>query len=292
MSLTLQQERYYVLPVGGPPIRYFQPALLADANWSRFSGDVPSLPGIPFSNPLARQLAHYCLSPGGIEFDPEDGHGLAELIHPLASSVYERVRSSALRLPRSSEELVRFRTAIGLSDLPVRIGPCWAGGGSIHDSPWVYPPADTVPGLMEDWFAFMWSSRHAWSLRFAIGIPQFLRIHPFAGANGKTVRAFLIKHGQTTGQMDPVALALALMIQGRRSSLLALRDDLYLGRIAEYVEQILRLAGWISDTCLKEQGAWSGGQITADLQNSHANSFLDRFFTFSDAIYSRGHEQC
>lgn len=284
----LQQEHHYVLPVGGPPLRFFLPLPLSTRDWTCVEGEAQRPgPGLPFSNRLARSLAHYCLSPGGVAFDPTDESGLAGLIDPHAGPVHERLRANALRLPRNTRELVRFRAAIGLSDLPLRGGPCWTGGGSIHESAWVYPPADFVPALMDDWFSFMWSSRHAWSFRFALGIPQFLRIHPFAAANGKTIRAFLIKQAQATGELDPVALALALMLQGRRGRVLALFERLYSCGASEYLEQVSHLAVWISDACRQEQGAGRSNQVPNDRHEPSADGFLGRFFAFSDELLFR-----
>lgn len=291
-QVPLQREEPYVLPVGGRPIRILQPLPLATRDWTEFAVVMGHQSGIPFSSGLARNLGLYCLSPGGVDFEPAADRGLAQLIVPQAEPVYDRVRSHSLRLPRNADELVRFRAAIGLSDLPVRVGPCWTGGGSIHESPWVYPPPHLVPALLDDWFAFMWSSRYPWSFRFAIGIPQFLRIHPFAAANGKTVRAFLIKHGQATGEIDPVALALALMLQGRRRDLHAMFDKLYLGRVHEYIEQASNLANWISAAYRAGKDDRRSCQISPGSDVPLVDGFLGRFFILSDETFFRSSRQC
>lgn len=275
-----------------PPIRFFLPAPLAARDWSCFEAEAQCRPGIPFSSGLARKLALYCLSPGGVEFDPAEDRGLAKLIVPHAEPVYERVRSNSLRLPRNADELVRLRIAIGLSDLPVRVGPCWTGGGGIHESPWVYPPAHLVPALLEDWFSFMWSSKYAWSFRLALGIPQFLRIHPFAAANGKTIRAFLIKHGQATGEIEPVALALAMMLQGRRRNLLSLFEALYRGAVGEYLRVVSSLSVWISSTYRQEHDVWRDDLIPPGTHDRRGEEFLKRFTSLSDEIHFRGQNSC
>lgn len=290
--VPLQREETYVLPVGGRPMRVFQPLPLAIRDWTEFADEMGHQSGIPFSSGLARNLGLYCLSPGGVDFDPAADRGLAQLIVPQAEPVYERVRSHSLRLPRNADELVRFRGAIGLSDLPVRIGPCWTGGGSIHESPWVYPPAHAVPALLDDWFAFMWSSRYPWSFRFALGIPQFLRIHPFPAANGKTIRAFLIKHGQATGEVDPVALALALMLQGRRRSLLSIVEALYRGAVGDYLRVVSPLSVWISNTYRQELEVRRDGLIPPGPHDRHGEEFLRRFTSFSDTFNFRGQYSC
>lgn len=286
--IPLQQEEPYVLPIGGRPIRILQPLPLAIRDWSQLAVEMGHQSGIPFSSGLARNLALYCLSPGGAEFDPAADRGLAQLIVPHAEPVYERVRSNSLRLPRNADELVRFRTAIGLSDLPVRVGPCWTGGGGIHESHWVYPPAHLVPALLEDWFSLMWSSKYAWSFRFALGIPQFLRIHPFAAANGKTIRALLIKHGQATGEIEPVALALALMLQGRRRHLLSLFESLYRGAVGDYLRVVSSLSGWISSTYRQEHDDGRDGLVPPGTRDRQGEEFLKRFTSFSDEIHFRG----
>ncbi len=284
----LEQEHHYVLPMGGPPIRCLVPLPLATRDQGSLQRDLPSLPGIPRASWLARRLALYCLSPGGVEFNVDHGRGVGATHDPRTAAVHERLRSNALRLPRDAAELVRFRVAIGLSDLPVRVGPCWAGGGSIHDSPWVHPPAEQLPALLEDWFGFMWSTRHPWSLRFALGIPQFLRIHPFAAGNGKTLRASLLKHAQTSGEIDPVALALMLMLQGRRESLLALWNGYYRGQAGEYLRTVSLLAGWLSSTFRNEQSAWADVQSPGQVADQRVDELLTRFFAFADSTSPRG----
>ena len=290
--VPLQREEPYVLPVGGRPIRILRPLPLATRDWTEFAIEGGHQSGIPFSIGLARKLALYCLSPGGVEFDPAVDRGLAKLIVPHAEPAYERIRSNSLRLPRNADELVRFRTAIGLSDLPVRLGPCWTGGGDIHESPWVYPPAHLVPALLEDWFSFMWSSKYTWSFRLALGIPQFLRIHPFAAANGKTIRAFLIKHGQATGEMAPVALALALMLQGRRRNLLSLFEALYRGAVGDYLRVVSSLSAWISSAYRQEHDVWRDGFVPPGTHDRRSEEFLVRFTLFSDEIHFRGQNPC
>lgn len=278
----LQEEHHYVLPVGGAPVRCFLPSSLVERDWLRYQGELASLAGLPRSSGLARGLALYCLSPGGVDFDARAGRGSNVAHVPIAEVVYSRLRASSLRLPKNREDLLGFRRRIGLSDLPVRVGPCWAGGGSIHESHWVHPPANLVPSLLDDWFSFMWSSRLSWSLRLAMGIPQFLRIHPFTAANGKTVRAFAIKHGQAVGQFDAVAVALILLLQGRRHQLLPLWNELYAGKVSEYLALLSQLAAWISEHHQSELEAGSTEASSDREDDVRFDQFLNRFFEFAD----------
>jgi hypothetical protein len=147
-----------------------------------------------------------------------------------------------------------------------------------------------LPPLLNDWFAFMWSPSHPFSLRLALGVPQFLRIHPFAAANGKTVRAYLLKHGQATGELDPVAAALALMLQGRREELLRLWSELYRGRVQDYLVAISCLSAWISRAHHQEQSESSGSQPRIGAADHAADELIARFFAFADAIAKKeGH---
>lgn len=278
----MQEELHYVLPVGGAPVRCFLPSSLQARDWAPQQGELVPVNGIPRSSRFARRFALYALSPGGEAFDAVKGSCQDDVIAAYAQAVYSRVRAPSLRLPRTPGELVRFRVAIGLSDLPIRVSPCWAGGGPIHESHWVHPPANLLDSLLEDWFSFMWSSRLPWSLRLAIGIPQFLRIHPFTAANGKTVRAFAIKHGEAVGHLDAVAVALVLLLQGRRLQLLSVWNELYDGKVGEYLALLSQLAAWTSTHYHSDSDASSGSASSEAEDDARFDQFLIRFFEFAD----------
>ena len=75
----------------------------------------------------------------------------------------------------------------------LRDGPIWVGpaGCSVDDASFVPPPAEFVPGLMEDLVGYLNTSGHPAVLRAAVAHAQFETIHPFADGNGRTGRALI-----------------------------------------------------------------------------------------------------
>ena len=75
----------------------------------------------------------------------------------------------------------------------LRAEPIWIGpeGCSVDDAPFVPPPSEYVPELMDDLVAYLNTSEHPAVLRAAIAHSQFETIHPFEDGNGRTGRALV-----------------------------------------------------------------------------------------------------
>jgi Fic family protein len=89
----------------------------------------------------------------------------------------------------------------------------WIGGPNPCAAGFVPPPADEVPGLLEDLAAYLSSDDHPALLQAALAHSQFETIHPFADGNGRTGRALiqlvLRRRGVATVVVPPVSLVLA-----------------------------------------------------------------------------------
>lgn len=140
--------------------------------------------------------------------------------------------------------------------------------------------------MLDDWFAFFWRSSHPWAVRLALGIPQFLRIHPFAGGNGLLARALIFKHAFETGELDPMGIAIALMLKGRREHLLNAWHALYSGRVGEYFEFLGVVAHWatLESTADPLPDARSA---TNELPGGTDEAFIQRLFLAVDQHFQR-----
>lgn len=233
-----EQDLLFSLPGSDRVLISHVPEKLATQDWTRLSEHSVWRERPLRSDADIKRLLVLCASPFPGITSAVTARSLLADQDPRAIEVVRRLSAQALRLPRSGDDLVRFRAAAGLSDAPLRIGPSWIGGDSIFDARWIFPPAHLVPELLDDWFTFMWTSRYPWPMRVAIGVPQFLRIHPFVGGNGKTIRAFLIKLGFAIGGADGLALAIMLLLQCRREDILSLWACAYGGSVGDYAEAL------------------------------------------------------
>ncbi len=144
----------------------------------------------------------------------------------------------------------------------------WIGGGcSPRDAVYVPPPADAVPALMADLFAFLDRDDLDPVAQAAIAHAQFESVHPFTDGNGRIgralVHAVLRRRGLTTTLVVPVAAALV-----------ADRDD-YFGCLVRYrhgqVDDVVaRVASAVGVVCDEvEFAALRLDEVAADWQALH-----------------------
>jgi len=114
----------------------------------------------------------------------------------------------------------------------------WIGGGDYSpcDAEYVPPPADQVPGLVEDLCAFCGQDDLPAVAQAAIAHAQFETIHPFVDGNGRTGRALihmvLRRRGLIPRVLPPVSLVLATLSREYIKRLMATR---YVGDASEAV---------------------------------------------------------
>ena len=110
----------------------------------------------------------------------------------------------------------------------VREDQNWIGGPNPCAAAFVPPPADEVPGLLEDLTAYLSGDDHPALLQAALAHSQFETIHPFADGNGRTGRALiqlvLRRRGVATVVLPPVSLVLATQTNRYIEALTATRD--------------------------------------------------------------------
>ncbi|HEY7953589.1 MAG TPA: Fic family protein [Solirubrobacteraceae bacterium] len=91
----------------------------------------------------------------------------------------------------------------------------WIGGNDYHPigAPYVAPPPELVPGLMQDLCRFIARTDIAAVAQAAIAHAQFENIHPFSDGNGRTGRALiyvvLCRRGEAGSYIPPISLVLA-----------------------------------------------------------------------------------
>ena len=104
----------------------------------------------------------------------------------------------------------------------------WIGGPNPCSAAFVPPPADEVPGLLEDLAAYLSSNDHPALLQAAVAHSQFETIHPFADGNGRTGRALiqlvLRRRGVAQFVVPPVSLILATQANRYVDALMATRN--------------------------------------------------------------------
>ena len=95
----------------------------------------------------------------------------------------------------------------------VRTGPVWIGGSTPLDARYVAPPAEEVPALLEDLFAWTRDADVDPVTRAATFHAQLETIHPFADGNGRVGRAvtnaLLARDGLGGRTVLPLSVALA-----------------------------------------------------------------------------------
>ena len=130
----------------------------------------------------------------------------------------------------------------------LRVVQNWIGGSSWHpmEAAFVPPPADQVPGLMDDLIAYLNGSAHAPLIQAALVHAQFETIHPFTDGNGRVGRALihcvLARRRLTPTAMLPISLVLATLRDTYIDGLTAYR---YVGAAAE-PESVGGVGAWLN----------------------------------------------
>jgi Fic family protein len=97
----------------------------------------------------------------------------------------------------------------------VRVQQNWVGGATPRDAVFMPPPADEVPGLLDDLCAYVSGDDHPPLVQAAVAHAQFATLHPFADGNGRTGRALLQlvlrRRGLCRRVVPPISLVLATM---------------------------------------------------------------------------------
>lgn len=97
----------------------------------------------------------------------------------------------------------------------IRTQQSWIGGNDYHPigAPYVGPPPELVPGLLDDLCRFVARTDVAAVAQAAIAHAQFENIHPFADGNGRTGRALIYavlrRRGEIDNYIPPISLVLA-----------------------------------------------------------------------------------
>lgn len=105
----------------------------------------------------------------------------------------------------------------------------WIGGSAFSpcSAAFVPPPADLVPGLIDDLCEFCNEESLPAVVQAALAHAQFETIHPFADGNGRTGRGLihlvLRRRGLATRILPPISLILATWAQGYVEGLTATR---------------------------------------------------------------------
>jgi Fic family protein len=165
----------------------------------------------------------------------------------------------------------------------------WIGGSSYNPcaAAFVPPPADYVPGLLDDLCRFCNSDDIPAVAQAAIAHAQFETIHPFVDGNGRTGRALihlvLRRRGLATRVLPPVSLVLAtwaddyvLGLNATRyrgpASSAAARDgtDLWVGRFAAACRRAVADAASFEERTQQLRRSWR-----EQLGAVRANSAID-----------------
>ena len=120
----------------------------------------------------------------------------------------------------------------------VRTTQNWIGGNAFNplDAAFVPPPAQHVPGLLDDLCRFVGRDDLPPIIQAAIAHAQFETIHPFADGNGRTGRALIYavlrRRGEVTRYIPPISLILAATPKSYIGGLNAYRE----GEASEWCE--------------------------------------------------------
>ena len=133
--------------------------------------------------------------------------------------------------------LLRFADDHGIAGI-VRTTQNWIGGNDYHPIEAVYvpPPAEEVPGLLDDLCKFAQREDLPPVLQAAIAHAQFETIHPFADGNGRAGRALIYsvlrRRGEISRYIPPISLLLASTPKAYVAGLTAYRE----GGVSEWCE--------------------------------------------------------
>jgi hypothetical protein len=92
--------------------------------------------------------------------------------------------------PASPSRLLAAHRALLDAGADRRTGPAWLDAPHPADSSYVAPPAQSVPGLVQDLCAFANDARWPVVLRALVVFARMLHVHPFRDGNGRTARAW------------------------------------------------------------------------------------------------------
>lgn len=160
----------------------------------------------------------------------------------------------------------------------------WIGGNIYNPcaAAYVPPPAEAVPGLLEDLFEFCNTDMLPAVAQAAIAHAQFETIHPFVDGNGRTGRALvhmiLRRRGLSTRVQPPISLILATRARDYVNGLSVFRYEgeptgaaaheglnTWVGTFASACVRAVDDASAFERRCTQIEGAWRGrlGRVRA-----------------------------
>ena len=122
--------------------------------------------------------------------------------------------------------------------------PVWIGGSSHgpHTADYVAPPADEVPGLIDDTLSFARRPDIPPLIQAAIAHAQFETIHPFPDGNGRTGRALLQAMLRASGVTRNVTVPVSAGLLANTHDYFAALDSYRRGDPAPIVDAMSRAA--------------------------------------------------
>jgi Fic family protein len=118
----------------------------------------------------------------------------------------------------------------------IRTTQSWIGGNDYHPvgAPYVGPPHELVPELLDDLCRFMARTDVAAVAQAAIAHAQFENIHPFVDGNGRTGRALIYTVLRRRGEVSNYIPPISLVLVGQPKN--------YIGGLGAYSQG--RVGGW------------------------------------------------
>lgn len=174
--------------------------------------------------------------------DPRAARGSAKTVAANVSAMEEAIAIGGATGPVTVEHILSIHATL-MADEPrsqpggLRLEQNWIGGrlNSPLDARYIPPPAELVPGLMEDLVAFISREDLPAVPQAAIAHVQFETIHPFLDGNGRVgrclIHAVLRRRGVAPRFVPPVSIALAARPSSYVAGLEAFRE----GRIAAWL---------------------------------------------------------
>lgn len=174
--------------------------------------------------------------------DPRSAGGSAKTVAANVSAMEEAIAIGGASGPVKVEQLLSIHATL-MADEPrsrpgeLRGHQSWIGGrlDSPLDARYIPPPAELVPGLMEDLVAFISREDLPAVPMAAIAHAQFETIHPFLDGNGRVgrclIHAILRRRGVAPRFVPPVSIALAARPSSYVAGLVAYRE----GRLAAWL---------------------------------------------------------
>jgi Fic family protein len=139
----------------------------------------------------------------------------------------------------------------------IREEPSWIGGVDPSVAEYVGPPADEVPGLLDDLYEFMNRDDISPVAQAAIAHAQFETIHPFGDGNGRVGRCLIQvlfrRRGLAPRLLSPISIVLGSNKDAYISGLEAFRT----GAIDDWVRYFANAT---------ELAALSSGELSAEVE--------------------------